>query len=43
MPLAQIKENEMKKVLIVLALLFQISCENVENIENSSSYIFAWT
>ena len=31
------------KVLIVLALLFQISCERVETIENSSSYIFAWT
>ena len=33
----------MKNVLIVLALLFQISCEKVETIENSSSYIFAWT
>ena len=33
----------MMKVLIVLALLFQISCERVKTIENSSSYIFAWT
>ena len=33
----------MKKVSITLALVFQISCENVETIENSSSYIFAWT
>jgi len=33
----------MKKVLIVLALLFQNGCEKVETIENSSSYIFAWT
>ena len=33
----------MKKVLIILALLFQIGCEKVETIENSSSYIFSWT
>lgn len=33
----------MKIFSIILALLFQISCEKVEPIENSSSYIFAWT
>ena len=33
----------MKTLSIILALLFQISCEKIETIGNSSSYIFAWT